>query len=73
MILKDDTVQPTSYDATTGEHRDKTGLIEQPDTQTNRAQSYALRESGVDYFCYLANIKQRGVVYAHYLWTTISE
>ncbi len=51
VIIKDVSEQPLSYDPVMHEHRDKTGLVEQPDTRTNRAQSFAAREDEWERFC----------------------
>lgn len=51
MILKDVSAAPVSYDPVTREHRDKNGLVEQPDTRTNRAQSFVGREDEWERFC----------------------
>lgn len=51
LIIKDISAAPVSYDPTTREHRDKSGPVEQPDTRTNRAQSFAEREDEWERFC----------------------
>lgn len=60
-------------DVDAGELRNPDGTQSDASTSLHdRAMIRAGRERGVDYFCYLANIKRLGVVRAHYLWTTIN-
>lgn len=47
--------------------------IEQPLSHSQRTRTRARRESGVDYWCYVANIERLGIVRAHYLWCAMSE